>query len=241
MSRKVTIALDAMGGDRGPDSVVPAAGPEAEGSEAAVRLMGVLRSLGPGISRLLVGHVPKGEATQNGPTYPFGSVFYWNLSRSVWEIRSDDDDREHLRLSLTHKKVNAGPKLPTFGLDFHFQADRITVNFPWGSLLRAVAAPETTVLASIAALGRCDAAFTLLVNMATFDDAAYCAKLALPCPPVFACKDRTRAAYAEAGLEVMRIDANARTLPYRTTWGQRLTKGTQRQVLHLEARVETTK
>lgn len=109
------------------DSVVPAAGPEAEGSEAAVRLMGVLRSLGPRVSRLLLGHVPKGEVVQGGPTYPFGSVFYWNLSRSVWELRSDDEDREHLRVSLTHKKVNAGPKHPTFGLDVHFQPDRIAV------------------------------------------------------------------------------------------------------------------
>ena len=117
-------------------------------------------------------------------------------------------------------------------------ADRMTVNFPWGSLLRAVAAPHTARLTSIAALGRPGAAFTLLANMATFDDAAYCAKLGLPCPPVLADEARTRAAYAKAGLEVTSFESDAQALPYRTTWGQRLTKGTQRRVLHLEAEVK---
>jgi hypothetical protein len=109
------------------DSVVPAAGPEAEGSEAAVRLMSTLRGLGPDVSRLMLGHVPKGEATSGGPARPFGSAFYWNLSRSVWEVRSDQDG-DHLRMSLTHKKVNVGPKLPTFGLDFYFQPDSLVVS-----------------------------------------------------------------------------------------------------------------
>lgn len=117
------------------------------------------------------------------------------------------------------------------------QATRLTVNFPWGSLLRAVAAPEPALLAAIAALGQPGAALTLLVNMTTFDDAAYCAKLALPCPPVFTSEDCTRTAYAEAGLRVRRFEADAGELPYRTNWGQRLTKGTQRRVLWLEARV----
>lgn len=121
--------------------------------------------------------------------------------------------------------------------ELYGQADRITVNFPWGSLLRAVAVPEVPVLAAMAALGRTGAKTTLLVNMATFDDAGYCAKLGLPRPPVFADEVLTREAYADARLLVLAIDHDARDLPCRTTWGQRLTKGTQRQVLRLEARV----
>lgn len=133
------------------DSVVPAAGPEAEGSEAAVRLMSTLRSLGDGVSRLLLGHVSKGEAVQGGPTHPFGSVFYWNLSRSVWELRADDEDRDHLRVSFTHKKVNAGSKHPTFGLDYQFLDDRIIVDSldlaDRPSLTRSAALPERFLLA----------------------------------------------------------------------------------------------
>jgi len=116
-------------------------------------------------------------------------------------------------------------------------AGRITVNFPWGSLLRALAQPEVSVLSAIAALGRPGAALMVLVNMATFDDAAYCAKLGLPCPPVFASEAAMRAAYARAGVQVLRIDGDLRALPHRTTWGQRLTKGTQRRVLRLDAQI----
>jgi 16S rRNA (adenine(1408)-N(1))-methyltransferase len=117
-------------------------------------------------------------------------------------------------------------------------ADRITVNFPWGSLLRVLALPDQALLAAIAGLGHAGATLTLLANMATFDEAAYCTKLGLPCPPVFASEACTRAAYENAGLCVTRFDADARELPYRTTWGQRLTKGSPRRVLWLEARVE---
>jgi 16S rRNA (adenine(1408)-N(1))-methyltransferase len=125
--------------------------------------------------------------------------------------------------------------------DLTDQADRITVNFPWGSLLRAVALPDRRVLSAIARLGHHGATLTLLVNMSVFDDAAYCAKLGLHTPPVFADAACTRDAYEDAGLRVMRCGADAAELPYRTTWGQRLTKGTQRRVLWLESRVEPTR
>ena len=39
------------------------------------------------------------------------------------------------------------------------------------------------------------------------------------------------------GLRVTAFDADAKDLPYRTTWGQRLTKGTRRRVLQLEGLV----
>jgi len=117
------------------------------------------------------------------------------------------------------------------------QADRITINFPWGSLLRAVAVPEVALLAGLAGLGRPGATLTLLVNMATFDDGGYCAKLGLPCPPALADEERTRSLYADAGLRVLEMNGDAQDLPHRTTWGQRLTKGTKRRVLWLEAAV----
>jgi 16S rRNA (adenine(1408)-N(1))-methyltransferase len=116
-------------------------------------------------------------------------------------------------------------------------ADRITVNFPWGSLLRAVATPDPALLSAIAATGRAGATLTLLANMATFESAAYCTKLDLPCPPVFASEACTRDAYENAGLRITRFETDAKESPYRTTWGQRLTKGTQRRVLWLEAKV----
>jgi hypothetical protein len=123
------------------DSVVPAAGAEAEGSEAAVRLFGALRQFGPDVSRLMLGHITKSDSAHGGASQPFGSVFYTNLSRSVWEIQAEEalPGDDHRRLTLVHRKVNAGPKLPTFGIDFHFQGDRITV-----SPLDLASHPEST-------------------------------------------------------------------------------------------------
>jgi 16S rRNA (adenine(1408)-N(1))-methyltransferase len=114
-------------------------------------------------------------------------------------------------------------------------ADRITINFPWGSLLTAVALPDPGVLSAIAGLGRAGAGLTMLINMSVFDDAAYCARLGFPSPPVFADAGRTRSAFRQAGIEVTRLIPDVADVPYRTTWGQRLIKGAQRRVLQLDA------
>jgi 16S rRNA (adenine(1408)-N(1))-methyltransferase len=114
-------------------------------------------------------------------------------------------------------------------------ADRITLNFPWGSLLKAVAVPDREVLAAIARLGKPGADVTLLVNMSVFDDTPYAARLGLPCPPVLSDLAAARAAYRPAGLEVTAIDPGVTRLPFKTTWGQKLTKGTRRRVLRLDA------
>lgn len=114
-------------------------------------------------------------------------------------------------------------------------ADRITVNFPWGSLLTALAMPDPRILSAIAGLGRAGADLTILINMSVFDDMAYCARLGLPSPPVFADADRTRSAFRQAGIEVTRFIPDVADVPYRTTWGQRLIKGAQRRVLQLDA------
>ena len=114
-------------------------------------------------------------------------------------------------------------------------AGRITINYPWGSLLRAVAVPDTEVLSNIAALGGDGASLTLLVNMSVFDQPAYCAKLDLPCPPVLDDPEKTRWFFRRAGLEVTRIVSEVKEAPYKTTWGQKLTKGSRRRVLRLDA------
>ncbi len=114
-------------------------------------------------------------------------------------------------------------------------ADRITINFPWGSLLKALAVPDAALLSAIARLGRPGAALTALINVSVFDDAAYCARQGLPCPPVFADGETTRWTYGQSGLDVTRIVQDAEVLPVRTTWGRKLTRGTRRRVLQLEA------
>jgi 16S rRNA (adenine(1408)-N(1))-methyltransferase len=114
-------------------------------------------------------------------------------------------------------------------------ADRITVNYPWGSLLRAVAAPDIGLVAAIAGTGRPGATFTLLVNMSVFDDAGYCARMGLPHPPILADARATAEAFGAAGLGVTAIVADLTALPYKTSWGQRLVRGSRRRILRLDA------
>jgi hypothetical protein len=113
-------------------------------------------------------------------------------------------------------------------------ADAITVNYPWGALLKAFVTPEPRLLANLAALGREGASVTVLVNMSVFDDAAYGARIGLPHPPVLADPERTRGLYAAAGLAVTSIDPSLASPPYRTTWGRKLVKSGRRRILRLD-------
>lgn len=79
------------------------------------------------------------------------------------------------------------------------------------------------------------AAMTILVNMSVFDDAPYCRKLGLPVPPLLADPRATRFASAEAGLAVTRIDPNLPEPPWRTSWGQKLVRGSARRILQIDA------
>ena len=121
------------------------------------------------------------------------------------------------------------------------QADRITVNYPWGSLLKALARPDLERLRNLAGLGRDGAALTALVNMSVFDDRAYCERLDLPCPPVLADRVETRRRYRDAGLEVTAIDPAVSEPPHRTTWGRKLVKSGRRRILRLDALVRGAK
>jgi hypothetical protein len=109
------------------DSLAPAAGPEPEGADAALRTHNAIRSLGP-ITCLCLAHVSKAGADQRGPARPFGSVFVSNMARSVWEMRrSEDQDGEELRVALYHRKANRTRLRPPLGFRFHFTDEAITV------------------------------------------------------------------------------------------------------------------
>jgi hypothetical protein len=110
------------------DSLGPASGAEPEGADAAVRAMNAMRSFRD-TTRLVVAHMSKAAADQRmGATRPFGSVYVQNLARSVWEIRStQDDESDLLQMGLYHRKVNGSRLLGSIGLRFTFAADRITL------------------------------------------------------------------------------------------------------------------
>lgn len=113
----------------GVDSYVMAAGVEAEGSEAARRVMEALRSF-PNTTSIVITHVPGADARdEKRSSRPYGSVFVRNLPRSVWEVRLQDQMPEGLdsiRVLLHHRKVNRGQIAKEFAVTISYEDGRIT-------------------------------------------------------------------------------------------------------------------
>ncbi len=116
-------------------------------------------------------------------------------------------------------------------------ADRITVNFPWGSLLRAVVTPLPEILAGIIALGKPQARVECLINYHVFADPAYIDRLQLPTLDQAFLEDQLLPAYEQAGVEITEHGFIEGDPPHRTSWGQRLTKGSNRPTLALTGRL----
>lgn len=118
------------------------------------------------------------------------------------------------------------------------RASEITSNYPWGSLLRALAVADGAVLAGIAALARPDgAALSVLINHATFRDPDLRARLDLPEVPLERARAELVPAYAAAGLILEDVQMLEGELPERTSWGRRLVMGSGRATLVLQGRV----
>jgi len=113
-------------------------------------------------------------------------------------------------------------------------ADEITVHYPWGSLLRALASPEVAVLAKLAALGKPGASFTALINVQPLRDAAQAGRLGLAGAALLHDPGRLAAEYARAGLERLRVrDVTGEPVP-ETSWAKHLAVS-KREVWRLEA------
>jgi len=116
-------------------------------------------------------------------------------------------------------------------------ANRITVNFPWGSLLRAVVTPLPEIFAGILELGKPDARLECLINYHVFADPAYIDRLQLPTLDNAFLENQLLPAYEQAGVEMIDHGFIEGDPPHRTSWGQRLTKGSNRPTLALIGRL----
>ena len=116
---------------------------------------------------------------------------------------------------------------------FEAIADEITVNYPWGSLLRAVAIPEMGLLSRLAAIARYGCQVEILINVHPFEDPSYAARIRLSGALLTTNRNAFDAAYAKAGLTVTQID-DVSTNPRATSWGKRLEQGSRR-ILHIRA------
>lgn len=103
------------------DSLGPACGGNPNDSEPVIAYFRALRSLR--ITTLTIDHPAKNATTAT----PYGSVYKLNLSRSVFELRKEQEPGEDaMRLGLFHRKTNFGKLLPPIGLHVAFTPTSIT-------------------------------------------------------------------------------------------------------------------
>ena len=100
------------------DSAVPACGGNPNEPESVQALFYGLRQLE--VTSLIVAHVSKNTA--DGPvTTPYGSVFWSNLSRNVWQAQKEQEaDDSSIVVTLWHRKTNVGPLLKPVSLRITF-------------------------------------------------------------------------------------------------------------------------
>lgn len=95
------------------DSLGLATGGETERASDPIAFFAALRSLG--CASILISHVAKSNDEDKSRT-PYGSVYYYNLARSVWEVRlASEPASDERKIALYHRKNNLGRRLPPLG------------------------------------------------------------------------------------------------------------------------------
>lgn len=119
-------------------------------------------------------------------------------------------------------------------------ADRVTVLFPWSSLLRAVAAPDVELLANVRGLCRTGATLEVVLGYDCERERTQVDRLALPELTEEYLTRELPPRYRDAGFRVQRVEALThealRALP--STWAKRLAFGRPRDVWRIVAKAE---
>jgi hypothetical protein len=106
------------------DSLGPAARGNLNDPEPAIKYHTALRHLG--ITSLTLAHTAKDTLTRKRTI--FGSVFFTNLARSVWECKAEQEiGEEEAIISLKHTKANLSRLHPPLGFRFNFSDNKISV------------------------------------------------------------------------------------------------------------------
>lgn len=107
------------------DSIGPAVQGKLTDEEGALGYFNAIRGTGLGV--LSLAHLPKQrEGTTDDNTSIFGSVFFFNLSRSVWHLKQATEAAtdDSITVAFFHKKNNLGRKLSPLGFELRFEGDR---------------------------------------------------------------------------------------------------------------------
>jgi len=106
------------------DSLGPAARGNLNDPEPAIKYHAALRELG--VTSLTLAHTAKDQLTKKRTI--FGSVFFTNLARSVWECKAEQETGEdEATISLKQTKANLSRLHAPLGYRFTFSDDAITV------------------------------------------------------------------------------------------------------------------
>lgn len=117
-----------------------------------------------------------------------------------------------------------------------YLADKISINFPWASLLKGVVQPEPLMLKHIVHLAKEKAQLEILLNYAVFQDHAYAKSMDLPRIDTHYVEQFIKPVYKRNNIylneyKVVQVAKN------KTRWGQHLVLGSQRDLLWLEGTI----
>ncbi len=115
-------------------------------------------------------------------------------------------------------------------------ASLVTVNYPWGSLLRTLVRPDPGALRAVAGLLQPGGRLVALLNASVTDDRDYRERLGLPPLEDAHIDERLVPGWLESGLEAVtwhRLQADEEPA-HHTTWGRRLVRGSNRSTIVVE-------
>ena len=103
------------------DSLVASSGSEhsPNDAEAARVWHQVVSSFG--IASIGITHIAKNSANKDGT--PFGSVYYFNLARAIWQVSREVESEHSSVLAVAHRKGNNTGIMKTMGLRAEFESD----------------------------------------------------------------------------------------------------------------------
>jgi hypothetical protein len=99
------------------DSLAAACGGDLTSAEPAISLFSAIRQLN--VTSLLLTHTSKNSDSKK--TSPYGSVYFTNFARGVFEIKkSQEADEDEIAIGLFHRKANSSKLLPPLGFRLSF-------------------------------------------------------------------------------------------------------------------------
>jgi alkylated DNA nucleotide flippase Atl1 len=108
------VVIDSAGMATGGDIIKP---------ETAIAFFNALRKVcdSSEAASVILTHVTKSERRQDGQKrLPIGNVYFENLSRIAWELRTQEADENDLAVGFFNRKTNFDKKNPKFGLKMVF-------------------------------------------------------------------------------------------------------------------------